>query len=197
MTFVYNPCCLELFIGPMKSGKTKALIDRIDLVEYVHGVDFIFFKPLCDIREEVIRSRSLEKFYKCHCVRDPEEIFSYIKQELIIAIDEVQFFPETIVDVVKELLINDKNVLAAGLSSDFRGKTFGSVSDLVVIAHNVKKLSAICEYPGCNNLANMTQRLINGKPAPYDAPVISVEGSSVGEEYQARCLKHHFVPGKK
>jgi thymidine kinase len=56
----------------------------------------------------------------------------------------------------------------------------------------VDKLSAICVV--CGAPASRTQRLINGRPASYDDPVILVGASEV---YEARCRKHHEVPGKR
>jgi len=43
----------------------------------------------------------------------------------------------------------------------------------------------------CGEPASRTQRLVNGKPARFDDPVIIVGAS---EMYEARCRKHHEVP---
>jgi thymidine kinase len=45
----------------------------------------------------------------------------------------------------------------------------------------------------CGRPAQRTQRLVEGRPAPYDAPVILVGAQ---EAYEARCRVHHAVPGK-
>jgi thymidine kinase len=44
----------------------------------------------------------------------------------------------------------------------------------------------------CGGDASRTQRLIDGKPARYDDPVVVVGAS---ELYEARCRQHHEVPG--
>ncbi|MDP4082963.1 MAG: thymidine kinase, partial [Bacillota bacterium] len=81
-------------------------------------------------------------------------------------------------------------VIAAGLDLDFRGEPFGVVPDLMALAETVTKLQAVCSV--CGSPASRTQRLINGKPASYDDPVILVGAS---EAYEARCRHHHEVPG--
>ena len=63
---------------------------------------------------------------------------------------------------------------------------------LMARAERVDKLHAICMV--CGGPASKTQRLVDGKPANYDDPLVIV-GTS--EMYEARCRKHHIVPGKK
>jgi len=43
----------------------------------------------------------------------------------------------------------------------------------------------------CGEPASRTQRLVNGKPARYDDPVVIV---GAAEMYEARCRAHHEVP---
>ena len=62
---------------------------------------------------------------------------------------------------------------------------------LLAMAEDVTKLTAICVI--CGAPATRTQRLIDGRPARYDDPVILVGGS---ESYEARCRHCHSVPGK-
>jgi thymidine kinase len=60
---------------------------------------------------------------------------------------------------------------------------------LMSMAEHVDKLHAICMV--CGGEASRTQRLVNGKPARYDDPVVIVGAS---ELYEARCRIHHEVP---
>ena len=62
--------------------------------------------------------------------------------------------------------------------------------------NDVIKTHGTCEYKGCSDLANRTQRLINNEPAHYNEPLISIEGSENFESYECRCLDHHYIPGK-
>src|SRR5690606_13113844 len=101
----------------------------------------------------------------------------------------VQFFDEGIIDVIEQLADRDIRVIAAGLDLDFRGEPFGTLPQLLSMAEEVTKLRAICVV--CGESASRTQRLVNGKPAHYDDPIILVGAE---ESYEARCRKHHIVP---
>jgi thymidine kinase len=72
---------------------------------------------------------------------------------------------------------------------DFRGEPFGPMPTFMSMAENVDKLHAICMV--CGDEASRTQRLVNGKPARYDDPIVIVGAS---EMYEARCRVHHEVP---
>src|SRR5207302_6915217 len=85
-------------------------------------------------------------------------------------------------------------VVVAGLDRNFRGEPFGPIPELLAIADEVLKLRAVCMR--CKDprvTATLPQRLIDGKPAPYDSPEIMVGGA---ECYEARCPDCHEVPGK-
>ena len=126
-------------------------------------------------------------------VSGSEDIKKYIEDDaLVIAIDEVQFFDKGVVDLCVKLADEGKRVIAAGLDQNFRGEPFGPVPELMSAAEFVDKIQAICIK--CGNPATRTQRMINGKPASYDDPIILVGAK---ESYEARCRKCHEVPGKK
>jgi len=89
----------------------------------------------------------------------------------------------------QELADRGVRVIIAGLDTDFRGEPFGPIPVLMAKADVVDKLHAICMV--CGDPACRTQRLVDGKPARYDDPVVIVGGS---ELYEARCRAHHEVP---
>ena len=91
--------------------------------------------------------------------------------------------------MAQELAERGVRVLVAGLDMDFRGEPFGPMPMLMSKAERVDKLHAICMV--CGDEASRTQRLVNGKPARYDDPVVIVGAS---ELYEARCRIHHEVP---
>jgi thymidine kinase len=93
--------------------------------------------------------------------------------------------------VASELADRGLRVLAAGLDQDFRGEPFGPMPLLMALAEQVDKLHAICVV--CGASASRTQRLIDGRPARYDDPIILVGGS---ESYEARCRSCHEIPGR-
>lgn len=79
-------------------------------------------------------------------------------------------------------------MILAGLDTDFRGEPFGPMPNLMAIAEQVDKLSAICVL--CGAPATRTQRLIDGEPAAWDSPTIMVGGR---ESYEAWCRACHVV----
>lgn len=190
-----QPGMLEVFCGPMKSGKTRALLERVEKVKYTDRYDFVFIKPELDTRDDKIVSMSGER-YDCYFVDEtvPEKIMYLVKDQDIVVIDEAQFFGQGIELVIHGLLKDDKNVVIGGLDLDFRGEPFGMMPYLLAMADEVYKLTAVCEYGGCNKLATRTQRLVDGEPAKYNDPIILIGDKEEG--YQARCLKHHEVPGR-
>jgi thymidine kinase len=107
----------------------------------------------------------------------------------VVAIDEVQFLDASIVDLATDWANRGVRVILAGTDTDFRGEPFGAMPQLLAIAEVVDKLHAICVK--CGNPASRNQRLIGGRPARYDSPVIMV-GST--ESYEARCRACHAVP---
>ena len=199
MTSSYHPFVkpgvLEVFSGPMKSGKSLALLHRVEKLKYMKGEKFLVFKPKLDTRDLVVRSRFGSLSHDCIFVNEhiPEEIFSHVESDTtLVAIDEVHFFGSKIVPVILELLKQNKNVIAAGLDTDFRGEPFGSLPVLLSLADEVYKLNGICDFPDCRAPASRTQRLVNGVPADYYSLIILVGDEKEG--YQCRCLAHHEVP---
>ena len=104
-------------------------------------------------------------------------------------IDEAQFLDAGIVQVASSLADRGRRVILAGIDSDFRGEPFGPMPQLMAVAEMVDKLHAICVL--CGSPASRNQRLIGGKPAPYDSPTIMV---GAADSYEARCRACHIVP---
>jgi thymidine kinase len=181
---------VEVIVGPMYSGKSEELIRRIRRTKFAKQKVQVF-KPEIDIRyskEDVVS----------HCggkedaipVKDSSEILELLEADTqVVAIDEVQFFDKGIIDIIIALADNNKRVICAGLDMDFRGVPFGPIPALLAIAEFVYKIQAICVV--CGNPATRTQRLINGKPAKYEDPIVLIGAT---ESYEARCRKCHIVP---
>jgi len=192
----FNPGKLEVFTGPMRSGKTREMINRIDITSYMESCPFLLLKPKIDTRDDEMKTRFGNLSFPCSFVdeKNPEEILGLIKDEhKLIAIDEVHFFSKKIIKIILKLLRENKNVLVSGLDLDFKGEVFGPMGGLIAMADEVYKQKAVCCYDGCDLPATRTQRIIDGKPAHYDSDIILVGHE---ENYEPRCLKHHIVPGK-
>ena len=183
---------LEVFCGPMFSGKSDLLIRELKRAPHAR-YKVIAFTPGVDTRREkdTINSEDGAKF-PAITVHSSKEILNYVLPEHdIVGVDEGNFFDMDLIDVCRELVLRGKRVIVAGLDKDFRGEPFGPMAALKQEAEDVHSLHAFCNI--CGKDASFTQRIVNGKPANYDDPIILVGAS---ESYEARCRQHHEVPGR-
>ncbi|GLB59081.1 thymidine kinase [Cytobacillus sp. NCCP-133] len=181
---------VEVICGSMFSGKSEELIRRVRRAQFAKQ-QIAVFKPQIDNRysDEAVVSHNGTSII-ARPIKQSTDIFKHINPEIdLIAIDEVQFFDDEIVKVIQHLADSGHRVIAAGLDQDFRGEPFGQMPAIMAIAELITKLQAVCAV--CGSPASRTQRLINGKPASYDDPVILVGAS---EAYEPRCRHHHEVP---
>lgn len=181
---------IEVIVGPMYSGKSEELIRRIRRAKIAKQKVQVF-KPEIDNRYSLddVVSHCGEK-EEAISVKNSQEIVNFIEEDIdVLAIDEVQFFDENIIDILTKISDSGKRVICAGLDMDFRGEPFGCVPKLMAIAEFVDKIQAICMC--CGNPATRTQRLINSKPANYNDSIILIGAK---ESYEARCRKCHCVP---
>lgn len=180
---------MELICGSMFSGKTEELIRRLRRAVIARQKVQVF-KPAIDYRyhAERVTSHNGMDFEALPVSAAADITLALEPDTTVVAIDEVQFFDEAIVDVCDELAEAGKRVICAGLDMDFRGVPFGPMPQLMARAEDVSKLHAICVV--CGDEASRTQRLIDGKPAAIDDPVVLVGASEV---YEARCRKCHEI----
>ncbi|MDP4010002.1 MAG: thymidine kinase [Candidatus Shapirobacteria bacterium] len=196
------------FVGPMNARKTLLLIDHILASEAVN-LQVDVFKPAIDNRypENIIRSGAGGE-HQAIPVANSKQILDHIfctpNRPLpdLVAIDEAQFFDENIGKVITYLSEHGIEVAFSGLNMDFKGEAFPSMKDLMPLATRIELLTARCTYchkdgRSCGAPATMTHRLIDGKPAPYNSPLVVIESTSPSKiTYEARCLNHWTVPGK-
>ncbi len=184
---------IELICGSMFSGKTEELIRRLRRA-VIARQQVEVFKPLIDTRYHNAKVTSHNGAdFEARPVGAPGEIPSLLHPDTtVIAIDEVQFFEPGVIDLCEALAEAGKRVICAGLDTDFRGVPFGPMPDLMARAEEVDKLHAICVI--CGEEASRTQRLINGRPAAFDDPVVLVGAAEV---YEARCRQCHEVRPKQ
>jgi thymidine kinase len=176
----------------MFSGKSEELIRRLRRAVIAKKVVQVF-KPSIDNRYSLdqVRSHSGAGFDAIP-VRTSADIFELIQPDTkVVGIDEAQFFDPGIARVASALSDRGMRVICAGLDLDFRGEPFGPMPLLLTLAERVDKLTAICVVSG--EPATRTQRLIDGRPASYNDPIILVGAS---DSYEARARQYHEVPGK-
>jgi len=187
---VIKPGWIEVICGPMFSGKSEELIRRVKRLEYAKK-EVLVFKPTLDDRyanDEVV-SHSKLKTRSININRAADIMRHLTPTTYAIAVDEVQFIDEGIIELARNLASKGLRVILAGLDTDFRGEPFLVVAKLLSIAEYIQKLAAICVV--CGAPATRTQRIIAGQPAFYDDPIIKVGAS---ESYEARCRHCHDVP---
>ncbi len=180
---------IEVITGPMFAGKSEELIRRIKRLEYAHKKTLVF-KPKIDNRysENEIVSHSKIKTRSIN-IETAQDILKYVDCDTeAVVIDEVQFLDHEIIHVAEDLANRGIRVIVAGLDRDFRGEPFQNMPELLALAEDVTKLTAICMR--CGAPATRTQRLVNGEPASYNDPIIIVGAS---ESYEPRCRHCHEV----
>lgn len=171
---------IEVICGPMFSGKTEELIRRVRRAQIARQKVQIF-KPAIDNRysEKDVVSHSSLSLEGTPVQNALEILYKVYDSTRVVAIDEIQFFDETVVKVVSKLARRGVRVLCAGLDQDYLGRAFGPMPELLAIADVVDKVHAICTV--CGSAATKTHRTSTSKDQ-----VLVGEADS----YEARCRAH-------
>lgn len=174
------PGRIEVITGPMFSGKSEELIRRLKRAQIAKR-RVACFKPDLDVRyhRTAIASHSAQTL-EAVTVANVEELKAVLMPMIddveVIGIDEAQFLDSSLVGLTNELVHLGKRVILAGLDTDFMGEPFPPIPDLLAIADEVTKLSAVCMQ--CGAPANHTQRLGSNQA------LVVVGAAGV---YEARC----------
>ena len=189
----YSGGWVEVICGCMFSGKSEELIRRVRRAQIARQKVQVFHHAIDD-RYGAERIASHSGFHvQAQSAPTAADILAQVLPDTtVVAIDEVQFYDWSVADVCAQLANAGRRVIVAGLDQDFRGEPFGPMPLLMAQAEDVTKLQAICVR--CGAPATRTQRLIDGRPAYYEDPVILVGASEV---YEARCRACHEVPHKE
>jgi thymidine kinase len=175
---------IEAICGPMFSGKSEELMRRLRRAMIARKRVQVF-KPAIDQRyshDEIVSHASVRM--KSEVVSGASEIIERLDWRTeVVGIDETNFFGQDLVAVATQLADSGKQVIAAGLDTDFMGRPFAPMPDLLTLAESITKTLAICMR--CGNPAKHTQRLIESE----DLIVVGASGM-----YEARC-RRCFEPG--
>jgi thymidine kinase len=182
---------LEVVCGPMFSGKSEELIRRLRRAE-IAGQRALIVKPAVDNRYDVshVVSHAGSKM-RAVSAGSSADVLRLAAGYDAVGIDEVQFFDDGIVDAIESLIALGARVVAAGLAQDFRAQPFGSMPTLLCVADFVDKLEAVCHR--CGGPATLTQRLVDGRPAPFDGATVQIGAL---DSYEARC-RPCYEPGER
>jgi thymidine kinase len=183
---------IHLITGCMFSGKTDEMLRLIRRAE-IAGRRVVLVRPAIDDRTAAgsVESRS-GVTYQARSVAASSEIPPIVTGDRasVVAIDEAQFFDAGLPEIAELLAAEGRSVLVSGLDQDFLGRPFNSMPILLALADQVTKLTAICTVCGAD--ATRTQRMVGGRPAAADDPLIVVGGMN-DDRYEARCRAHHVV----
>jgi thymidine kinase len=180
---VSNRGRVEVICGPMFSGKSEELLRRLKRAK-IAKKKYQLFKPEVDDRysDTEVVSHSGERL-ECQVLQNSFHLsdqYNLNEDTKIVAFDEAQFFDSMLVSTVTSLANMGKRVIVAGLDMDSRGAPFGPMPELMAVAEEVLKLTAVCE--SC------------GEPATHTYRTTEKEKGQVlvgaGDHYQARCRDH-------
>ncbi len=181
-----NAGWIEVICGSMFSGKTEELIRRLRRAQ-IAKMNIAIFKPKLETRysaDHIVSHNQLKM--PSYLVYSPQEILIQGKDAEVIGIDEAQFFDNSLVDVCKQLALDKKRVLVAGLDTDYKGIPFGPMPELMCEADYLDKYRAICVR--CGNPASYTQR------TSADTNRIVLGETDI---YEARCRDCYEPPEEK
>lgn len=190
---------LTLFVGCQKSKKT---INNINLsTTYVDVFDTkgLFINSSIDVRDKnnVISSNSssyngVSSKFDCIKVSSLSKIYELVNLDLYpcISIDEIQFFPD-LEEFVIDMLRMNKHIVCSGLDTDWMGRDFGQVKELLKHSTDFRKLSAKCKW--CVEEFKST----NLKLIPDACRTGKISGNEFqiecggDDKYIPLCMKHH------
>jgi thymidine kinase len=175
---------IEAICGPMFSGKSEELMRRLRRAMIARKRVQVF-KPQIDDRystDEIVSHN--DSRMKSQVVQDASGILPNLDSRTeVIGIDESNFFGPGLAEVATHLADGGKQVIIAGLDTDYMGRPFPPMPELLSLAESITKTLAICMR--CGNPAKHTQRLVES----HDLIVVGAAGM-----YEARC-RRCFEPG--
>ena len=179
-----NTGWIEAICGPMFSGKSEELIRRLRRANIARKRVQVF-KPTIDSRyseNEIVTHADARM--SSEAVGSAADILGKIDWHTqVVGIDESNFFGQQLLEVATQLADSGKQVIVAGLDTDFLGRPFPPMPDLLCVAESITKTLAICMQ--CGSPAKHTQRLVESE----ELILVGAAGS-----YEARC-RHCFEPG--
>lgn len=167
---------IEVVCGSMFSGKTEALIRRLNRAR-IAKLKVEIFSPKSDTRfvENALVSHNANSIASTS-VENASSILLLASDVNVVGIDEAQFFDAELPDVCNALANKGVRVIVAGLDMDYKGRPFGPMPAMMAMADSVTKLQAVCVR--CGNPAMYSYRL-----ASSDSKILLGEK----ESYEPRC----------
>ena len=179
---------IELFVGPMFSGKTTELIRRITTHVFA-GKKCLVIKFAQDTRyskTKIVSHNKQSEYEAFNCSSKIIDSLNELKLDSfdVIGIDEAQFF-EDVAEIFVPLSDSGKTIIVSGLDADKYRKPFGKILDIAPFSDQIIKLNAVC---GICKKARAAHSLMKGQTIddPKHETEISIGGN---ESYFAICTK--------
>jgi len=170
---------IEAICGPMFSGKSEELMRRLRRAKIARKRVQVF-KPVIDTRysaDEIVSHGQVRM--RSEPVATAQDIIGRLDARTqVVGVDEANFFGQDLAHVATQLADQGKQVVIAGLDTDYMGRPFPPMPDLLTLAESITKTLAICMR--CGNPAKHTQRLVESD----DLIVVGAAGM-----YEARCRR--------
>ena len=174
-----NTGFLELFIGPMFSGKTSKLLEiykqsifcNIPIIVINHAADKRYHETQLSTHDKImipcVQTNKLMEIWDYGIIDEPleEELYNYhiqFREAKVVLINEGQFF-EDLLPCIQELLKEKKHIYVCGLDGDFERKKFGTILDLIPLCDKVTKMTSLCGKCKNGTLAIFSLRITKEK----------------------------------
>ena len=156
---------LELFIGPMFSGKTSKLLETYKQCKFCnipvtiinHVIDNRYHNTMVSTHDQLmapcLQACELNDIWTDNGYKksgEKKDLWAHgaVRDSEVILINEGQFFND-LYDVVVDMLAHNKKIYICGLDGDFERKKFGQILDLIPLCDKVTKLTSLCSQ--CKN----------------------------------------------
>ena len=193
---------LEVIAGPMWSGKTTAMIRKLnrhsviselnEVVYLKHQIDERCESKTSDWKRHNLNiSNQIVKISLPKLSSIPDNVYSAAK---VIGIDEGQFFGDLYEFCKKACDVDKKIIYVSGLNGDFERKFIGQIHKLLPIADEFILLKSLCMKCKDGTPAVFSHRMAQEKcllsPSKIQNKQISVGGC---EQYEALCRHHYLI----
>ncbi len=205
--FNSNGSYLKVIIGPMFSSKSSSLLSEINRYKYITDKILVINSVLdkqrhddMEINEQglgVMKTHD-NKTFPAIMLKNLQELktnrFFNSKYEYadIIVIDEGQFYDDLYDFLHTELhnIRHSKKFIVAGLSSDFNMLSIGQIIQIIPMADDIIKLSALCVYCKDGTPASFTKLIKQNDYRDNQNSNILVGAK---DTYSPCCRKHFLM----
>ena len=160
-----NTGYLKLIIGPMFAGKSTELLRIINMYKILNKKILIInhnINKRYDQPNSSIVTHDKNKIDNCLAITSLNEISDeFIELHDVIIIEELQFFEDAYINIVKMVDNFKKHFICAGLDGDFNRQPFGDVLRLIPHCDDIVKLKALCKKCGDGTPALFSKRIVN------------------------------------